>query len=679
MCGIAGIVDLTGHNPVPSGAVRAMAAALFHRGPDEDGFLDRPEVCLASRRLSIVGLADGRQPIFNEDGTIGVVYNGELFDYPESRAELERRGHHFRTHTDTEIIPHRWEELQEAMFERLHGQFAVALWDATRRRLVVGRDRFGICPLYWTRQTRGGADWLLFASEIKGLLASGMVEPRVDPRGINHVFTFFSVPGPVTCFEGIEYLQPGHYLKVQLGSPGEPARVSEHTYWEIDFPDRGDEVSGSKKQLVDEFESLMLKATDKRLRADVPVVSYLSGGVDSSTVVSLACHYRKAPIPAFTIRIKDPLLDETTEAGVVAQHLGCRPVVVDFGSEEVLSSYPELICAAECPVVDTSCAALMMLAREVHRQGYKVALTGEGADEWLAGYPWYKVSKLLGFLDFIPGVSLSQLARRLFLRLTGTPRFPKDVLQRVTASVGGHNPWLDIYGLMSLNKLRFFSPELRETLKDHLPYADLKPNLDRIKRWHPLNRGFYFAGRIHLAGHLLNAKGDRVAMHSSVETRYPFLDEDVFAFLAQIHPRWKMRGFKDKYILRLLAERWLPKEIAWRGKAMFRAPFDSFHLDEAPAFVHQLLSEEALRKTGYFDADGVRHWRTAFKQMRPNSTLRISVEMGLAGVLATQLWHQTYLDDSLADLPSVAARVKSSANGRETVKTGEPAGAGLVE
>jgi len=308
-----------------------------------------------------------------------------------------------------------------------------------------------------------------------------------------------------------------------------------------------------------------------------------------------------------------------------------------------------------------------------------VALTGEGADEWLAGYPWYKVSKLLGFLDFIPGVSLSQLARRLFLRLTGTPRFPKDVLQRVTASVGGHNPWLDIYGLMSLNKLRFFSPELRETLKDHLPYADLKPNLDRIKRWHPLNRGFYFAGRIHLAGHLLNAKGDRVAMHSSVETRYPFLDEDVFAFLAQIHPRWKMRGFKDKYILRLLAERWLPKEIAWRGKAMFRAPFDSFHLDEAPAFVHQLLSEEALRKTGYFDADGVRHWRTAFKQMRPNSTLRISVEMGLAGVLATQLWHQTYLDDSLADLPSVAARVKSSANGRETVKTGEPAGAGLVE
>src|SRR5207249_1343080 len=182
---------------------------------------------------------------------------------------------------------------------------------------------------------------------------------------------------------------PGHYLKVQMGSPGTPASVEDRRYWEIDFPNRGSEIrGGDAKELVDEFERVLVRAVERRLRADVPVVSYLSGGVDSSTVVALACHFRETPIPAFTIRIKDPLLDETSEAGVVARHLGCRPVIVDFGSTEVLSSYPELIQAAECPVVDTSCAALMMLAREVHRQGYKVALTGEGADEWLAGYPW---------------------------------------------------------------------------------------------------------------------------------------------------------------------------------------------------------------------------------------------------------------------------------------------------
>jgi asparagine synthase (glutamine-hydrolysing) len=220
--------------------------------------------------------------------------------------------------------------------------------------------------------------------------------------------------------------------------------------------------------------------------------------------------------------------------------------------------------------------------------------------------------------------------------------------------VGGHNPWLDVYGLISLAKLRFFSRELWEQIGDHIPYADLGINLDRVRRWHPFNRGMYYAGRIHLAGLLLNGKGDRVAMNSSVETRYPFLDEDVFNFLARLHPRWKMRGFKDKYLLRLVAERWLPKEIAWRRKAMFRAPFDSFHLDAAPPYVRQLVSEEALRKTGYFDPQAVAHWRQAYHTL--GFSQRVSVEMGLAGVVATQMWHQMYIDSSLAEVPVAVAR-----------------------
>jgi asparagine synthase (glutamine-hydrolysing) len=372
-------------------------------------------------------------------------------------------------------------------------------------------------------------------------------------------------------------------------------------------------------------------------------------------VVALACHFRDKPIPAFTIRIKDPKLDETTEAAVVARHLKCEPVIVDCGSEEVLSTYPELIVAAESPVVDTSCAALLLLAREVHRQGYKAALTGEGADEWLAGYPWYKISKLLGFLDLIPRLRLSLAARRLFLKLSGQPTFPWTTTQRVLASVAGHNPWLDLYGMMSLSKLRFFSPELWKELGDHSPYEDLGANVERMRRWHPFNRGIYMAGRVHLCGHLLNGKGDRIAMHSSVETRYPFLDEDVFDFLAKVPPRLKMKGFKDKYLLRRLAERWLPKEVAWRRKAMFRAPFDTFHLDQVPPYVHQLLSDEALRKTGYFDPAAVRHWGQAFKTMRANSKTRLFVEMGLVGVFATQLWHQTYIDPNLADVPRRAS------------------------
>ncbi|HZU39245.1 MAG TPA: asparagine synthase C-terminal domain-containing protein, partial [Gemmataceae bacterium] len=283
--------------------------------------------------------------------------------------------------------------------------------------------------------------------------------------------------------------------------------------------------------------------------------------------------------------------------------------------------------------------------------GYKVALTGEGADEWLAGYPWYKIHRLLRCLDVVPGVPLSRLARRTFLKLTGAPRFPWSATHRIRAAAGGDNAWLEVYGLMSLSRPRFYSADTRAALAGYTAYDDLELDREAMRRWHPLNRSLYLGARVHLAGLLLHAKGDRVAMHSSVETRYPFLDEDVFNFLATVPPRWKLRGLRDKYLLRLLAERWLPRSIAWRRKAMFRAPFDSFHGDNVPPFVEQLLSPESLRHTGYFDAEAVQTWRGVLRRLSRRSPRRTSLEMGLAGVIATQLWHHTFIEATLADLP----------------------------
>ena len=655
MCGIAGIVNLSEPSAIDPQIVRRMADAITHRGPDEDGFFFRPGLALANRRLSIVGLHDGKQPIHNEDHSVAVVFNGELFDYPEVKAQLQARGHHFRTHCDTELIPHLYEEHGEGVFEKLRGQFAIALWDERQQQLLLARDRFGICPLYWTQQ----GDLLLFASEIKALLASGLVPAKADPRGINHLFTFFATPGPVTCFAGINCLLPGRYLKVVNGS------IEEKVYWEIDFPDAGQEElrdfrrfgSNANSPVIDEFESVLKKAVERRLRADVPVVSYLSGGVDSSVVVALACAQRrsegKGPIPTFTIAIQDPELNEKSEAAEVAKHIGAEAIVVDCGREEVLNTYPELIRAAEAPVIDTACAALLMLARKVHQHGYKVALTGEGADEWLAGYPWYKIHRLLGMLDVIPGLPLGGVARRAYLRLTGAPKVSWDSLKRVHNAIGGPSAWLNIYGLFGASKSRFFSAAMWEQLGDHLPYEDLKLNAERARKWHPLNRSLYLGARVMLPGLLLASKGDRVAMNSSVETRYPFLDEDVFAFLAKLHPGWKMRGLRDKLILRYLADRWVPKSIAWRRKAMFRAPLDGFHTMTMPTFVDQLLSPESLKKTGYFDAAAITQWRERFRTMRAGSNQRTMVEMGLVGVVATQLWHHTYLGGGLAELPSV--------------------------
>jgi asparagine synthase (glutamine-hydrolysing) len=645
-----------------------MAEAIYHRGPDEDGFLERPGLAFASRRLSIVGLADGRQPIHNEDGTVSVVFNGEMFDYPEMRAELEGRGHRFATHCDTEIIPHRWEDEQEEFFPHLRGQFAFALWDSRRRRIILARDRFGICPLYWTRQ----GEWFLFASEIKALLASGMVEAKPDPRGINHLFTFFALPGPVTCFAGVQLLPPGHYLRIQLGANGEAGQLSERVYWQMDFPDCGQEdYTKSGRELADRFEQILLGAVERRLRADVPVVSYLSGGVDSGVVVAMASHVRREPIPTFTIRITRPDLDESERASLTARYLGVEPIIVTCGQEEVLRNYAALIRAAEGPVIDTSCAALLMLAREVHSRGFKVALTGEGADEWLAGYPWHKINKLFSLLDIIPGLPLSQWTRRLFARWGAKQKFAWKYVLRAQEAVGGHNAWLDIYGLMSISKPRFFSPWMMQVVEERSPYEDLGFNLERMRRWHPLNRELAVGARVQLAGLLLNAKGDRVAMNSSVETRYPFLDEEVFSFAAKVPPQWKLRGLRDKALLRLVAERWIPRPIARRRKAMFRAPFDSFQLEQGPEYVGELLSSESLRRTGYFQPEAVDYWRKSFRHLRRFSPQRASVEMGLVGVLATQLWHHTFIDGSLADLPSLANKREASvsSNGHSAVRT----------
>lgn len=608
---------------------------------------------MVSRRLSIVGLADGQQPMASEDKNACVVFNGELFDFREKRAELVSRGHVLTTHCDTEILPHMWEEYQEGMWERLRGQFAVALWDERRRQLNLGRDRFGIAPLYWSRQ----GDWLLFASEIKGLLASGMVPAKADLRGLDHVFTFSALPGPITCFQGVQLLPPGHFLQVEPGEGTRAPKIRERAYWEMDFPNQGDERdSADPKVLVDEFEAILLESVKKRLMADVPVGSYLSGGVDSSIILALACHLQGKDIHTYTVRVDEPGLDELDAASSVAKFIGAKPPIVqEFRPNDVLETYPALVHAAEAPVIDTSCAALLQLARKVHACGQKVVLTGEGADEWLVGYPWYKISKALSYLDAIPSLRLSEKLRRFYLRMNDVPQYPPEMRHHIEASIGGPNAWIDSYGLLGLSKLRFYGDAMHHTMETTEPWAGLGLNLERAKHWHPLNRGIWVAGRVTLAGHLLQAKGDRVAMHNSVEVRYPFLDENVFDFTSKLHPKWKLRGFRDKHLLRLLAERWLPPEIYKRGKVIFRAPLDSFHMDPEPPFVGDLLSEESLRRTGYFDVKQVTHWRKAFREIRAGSLPRLSVEMGLAAVVATQLWHHQYIDGNLAELPTHAA------------------------
>jgi asparagine synthase (glutamine-hydrolysing) len=646
MCGIAGIIDLTGKRQPDPAVVQRMADALWHRGPDEDGYLIRPGFGFANRRLSIVGLGDGSQPIFNEEGTIAVVYNGELFDYPERKAELQARGHVFRTHTDTEIIVHLYEEYGEDVFTQLKGQFAIALIDFSKRTIFLARDRVGICPLHWSRQ----GDWVYFGSEIKALLASGTIPAAPDPRGLDHLFTFFAMGTRRTMFQGVQSLLPGHYLKIAFRQDGKPAEVVERQYWDFDFPDAGDELDARDgTHLIDEFESRFRRAVDIRLRADVPVVGYLSGGVDSAYVLATASNLRGSPVPSFTIQVPGKGLDETTDALFTARALGSRPTILRSDSTVIANTYPQLIASADCPVIDTSCAALWRLSQEVHDQGYKVALTGEGSDEAFAGYIWFKLRKLTYFMD-VGGTNASDALVRM-MRRRMAPYHTSAQLKHIDDIMGRAHAQSMLYHLVGQSRDRYFSADLKSLLAGHVAYEDVPIDPERVRRWDPLNQSLYYGYKVHLAGLLLNHKGDRVAMANSVETRYPFLDEDVIDFVSKLHPRWKLRGLtRDKYLLRQAAARVLPKEAAFRKKGMFRAPLAESFFINPPQYVRELMSPESLARTGYFDVNAVRRDYEAIASGQ-GKDINVFLKMGLTGVLSTQLWHQLYMGGGLCELP----------------------------
>jgi asparagine synthase (glutamine-hydrolysing) len=651
MCGLAGVIDLKGRREPDRAQIARMGAALTHRGPDETGTLFAPGIGAIQQRLSIVGLGNGQQPIFNENRTVAVICNGELFDYPERKAELEARGHMFRGGSDCELIVHFYEEHGEDLFPRLKGQFAFVLFDFARRIVIMARDRVGICPLHWSRQ----GDFVYFGSEIKALLASGAVAPVTDIRGLDHLFTFYAIGSRRTLFDGVQSILPGHYLRIAFRQDDAAAAIEERRYWDLDFPDWGDEQDAADPTaLIDEFEATFQRAVEIRLRADVPVVGYLSGGVDSAYVLATASKIAGRPLPSFTIQVPVPALDEAANARESSRHIGGAATVIEADAGVLAENYAELIRAAEYPVLDTSSAALLALSRNVHAQGYKVVLTGEGADEAFAGYVWFKIREAARKLDigdsFRPSTGVSRIARKVAARNLSFGEFA-----RIDAMISGPHAQSIMYNLVATSRDRYYSAELKERLGSFVAYEDLALDLERMRRWHPLNRSLYLGCKVHLAGLLLNQKGDRVAMANSVEARYPFLDEDVITFASRIHPRWKLRGLMgDKYLLRQAAARILPDAVAQRKKAMFRAPLAETFLAKPPSFVRDLVSPDSLARTGYFNAAAVQ--RDCAVLAQGEGKLGTFASLGLGGVVATQLWHHLYLGGGLCELPHVEHR-----------------------
>jgi asparagine synthase (glutamine-hydrolysing) len=583
-------------------------------------------------------------------GALSIVLNGEIYNYLELRRELEQRGLKFHTRSDTEVLLAAYEAYGVDCADKLNGQWAFAIWDQRQRRLFLSRDRLGIRPLYYARQGKT----LLFASEIKSLLAYPGVARELDPRGMAQLFTLWSTLSGQTVFQGIREVPPGCHLLVDEG------RVSQQSYWQLDFSEQDADVR--LEDWAEQLRELLLDATRLRLRADVEVGAYLSGGLDSSLTTSLARQLSPHRLRTYSVTFETDAFDEQPYQQQVVRYLDVNHRQVHCRNSDIAAAFPEVVWHAEQPLLRTAPAPLFLLSRQVRADGVKVVLAGEGADEMLGGYDLFKEAKLRRYC----GRQRESAARRALLgrlypylpRVQAQSPAMREAFFRGTSAgfrdaLFSHQPrWHTTSQL-----LRFFEPDF---LSDSLPtgvLADVRDRLpEQFAQWHPFAQAQYLESVILLPGYLLAAQGDRMAMAHGVEGRFPFLDHRVAEFAARIPPRHKMRGLNEKYVLKRAAADLVPPAIVARHKQPYRAPdAECFCAAEGQAadaeYVKELLSTERLASEGIFRADAVQLLREKAKQGRARSARD---NMAFVGVLSTQL----LVDQFVRSHPAVTSGVE---------------------
>lgn len=637
MCGIAGSLIINRDSGATHPDLATMIATLRHRGPDGTNHFKSRLCALAHARLSIIDLKTGAQPMSNEDDTVWTVLNGEIFNYIELRAELEALGHRFRTRSDTEVVVHAYEEYGERFVDRLSGQFAIALWDTRRERLLLLRDRVGIRPLFYAYS--GGR--LLFASEAKAILAVAPEKAVLDERGLAQIFTFWATVGSRTIFKDVMSLPPGHVLILENG------RERLERYWDWEFPAAGRWCDLSLEAAAERTRVLLVEAIQQQLRSDVPVGAYLSGGLDSSGIAALA-RQRAGALQTFSIAFDEAEYDESEFQRRMADHLDVRHSTLRCTALDIGNAFPELIWHTESPVLRTAPVPLMLLSRYVHDAGVKVVLTGEGADEVFGGYDLFKEGKVRRFWARHPDSKWRALLfSRLYPYLAHSPVASRSFARAFFGQRLGEvdNPfyahltrWSTTRGLF-----RFLSPEFRSLLEHSRPEDDLQAQLPaQFAAWGDLARDQYIEVKTLLEGYLLSSQGDRPALAYAVESRLPYLDHRVVEFVNGLSPRLKLRGLREKALLKAALKNDLPDSILQRPKQPYRAPdCGSFFVAGHPLpYVQNALSASSLRRTGYFDPQTVER---LMQKCQTGRALGAGDNMAFVGVLSTQLLHEHFL------------------------------------
>ena len=621
MCGIVGYLDLRDEGRIDRQRLVRMADTIAYRGPDASGYFVGDNVGFGFRRLSIIDLHGGNQPIYNEDGSIVVICNGEIFNYLELKAELIRKGHSFATNSDVEVLVHLYEEEGSSFINRLNGQFAFAIYDRNKDVLFLARDHFGINPLLYTV-----ADGLfIFGSEIKAVLAHPSVKREIDLTGLDQALSFPGLISPRTMVRGVNSLKSGHCITVRNGE------VSVAEYWDLNYPKAG-ELAYDKPDhyYIDGLAELFFQSVKLRLQSDVPVGFYLSGGLDSSLIaaaIKRVSHNGRRH--SFSIGFANKDLCETEYQRLMARHVNSAHHEIMFDESEILQRLSSMIFHCECPVKETYNTCSMALSNAAKSAGIKVVLTGEGADEWFAGYVGYRFDALRGeqTRNVEPAFILEEEARE---RIWGD----RNILYEV-----------NLTSLRSQNT-ELYSTRVNECFDEFHCLNHEVVNRERLAGRHPLHQRSYLDFKLRLSDHLLSEHGDRMALANSVEARYPFLDKDLVEFAVTMPVDLKLRGYDEKYALKQIAEKLIPRKVIEREKFGFHAPGSPYLLRQNDEWINDLLSYGRIKRQGYFNPDAVESLKTRYSQR--GFTLNFPFESDFLNVVLT---HGIFLD--LFEMPSL--------------------------
>lgn len=621
MCGIAGILNLSSTPLSRTDVLDGMLRSIFHRGPDEDGVLIDRELSMGMRRLSIIDLADGTQPIFDESGRYAVILNGEIYNYVELRRELLQRGHCLKTHSDTEVIVHLFEEFGERCVDHLRGMFAFAVWDNIERELFIARDRMGEKPLYYCTHD----DNFLFASEIKALLQNPGLQASINPTGLAAYLSLKYVPAPMTMFADIQSLPPGHWIKIRRG------QISVKRYWDVSYEKRNPDIS--EEQCIDELDALLRESIGIRLRSDVPFGAFLSGGIDSSIIVAIMSQLMNEPVKTFSVGFDgSDQSDELPFAKMVAERYGCEHHTLKVTGQDFLNYAETVLWHLDQPIADQATVATFMVAK-LARQHVKMVLTGEGGDELFGGYaryvgnqwaPWFRLLPSMGgrairsIADRMPGMRRGRIAIGALTHADEAtryanwfPMFHDDVKQEIlSASMRNSDCPTSKYFVEQLNR------------------SDAKEPLDRM---------LYVDCNLWLPDYLL-LRGDKLTMANALEARIPFLDHLLVEYAAGLPTQMKVRGRVRKYLLKKVASRYLPDEIIHRRKQGFPIPVAKWLREEAKGMMLDLLSEETIKRRGLFNPQKVGDL------VRGHLSGAFDYETELWGLMSVEMWMQRFCD-----------------------------------